>query len=82
MNLVGQITNINQNMHIPAHIIAEKIASDKFADEFSKIAAKEKEEEVEKIKDVEEMDKADNDLTKEEEREIAKENIRHIDIKG
>jgi ribosomal protein L25 (general stress protein Ctc) len=82
MNITGQIVNINQNMHIPAHIVAEKIASDKFADEFAKIAAKEKEDKVEEVREIEEIYKADDNLAKDEQRELAKEEVRHIDIKG
>ena len=51
MSITFQVLNINQNMHIPAHIISEHIASMKFADEFAKIEAKEKEEKVESKKE-------------------------------
>jgi hypothetical protein len=81
MSQIGQIININQNMHIPAYLYAEHIAQMKFSDEFSKIAAKEKEDKVRKVRKVEETDKIDTNLTKDEQRENAKQ-IHHIDLKG
>ena len=78
MSITFQVLNINQNMHIPAHIISEHIASMKFADEFAKIEAKEKEEKVEKVKKVQESEEIDENNTKREEKEI----VRHIDLKG
>jgi hypothetical protein len=65
-------------MHIPAHIISEHIASMKFADEFAKITAKEKEDKVKEVRKVEEAHKIDTNNTKREEKEI----VRHIDLKG
>jgi len=82
MSLIGQVTNINQNMHIPAHIVAEHIASMKFADEFSKITAKEKRDKVQEVRKVEESHEIDTNITKDSQKEYAKDTIRHIDIKG
>jgi len=82
MSMIGQVTNINQNMHIPAYIVAEHIASMKFADEFAKIAAKEKEDKIQEVKKVEETHEIDENATKDEQRENAKNNLRHIDLKG
>jgi len=82
MSMIGQVTNINQNMHIPAYIVAEHIANMKFADEFSKIAAKEKEDKVQEVREVEESHEIDENPSKDEARENAKNNIRHIDLKG
>jgi len=78
MSITFQVLNINQNMHIPAHIISEHIASMKFADEFAKITAKEKEDKVKEVRKVEEAHKIDTNNTKREEKEI----VRHIDLKG
>jgi len=80
MNQIGQIININQNMHIPAYLYAEHIAQMKFSDEFNKIIAKEKEEKIKEVKKVEEIEKVDENLTKDEQRENAKQH--HIDLKG
>jgi len=82
MSFIGQVNNINQTMYIPAHIVAEHLASMKFADEFAKIAAKEKEDKVQEVRKVEESSEIDENHTKDEQRENAKQTIRHIDIKG
>jgi len=81
MSFVGQVTNINQTMYVPAHIVAEHIASMKFADEFAKIQAKEKKTKVEEVREVEEAQKIDTNLAKDEQRENAKQ-VHHIDLKG
>ena len=75
MSLIGQVVNINQNMHIPAHIVAEHIASMKFADEFAKIEAKEKQIKVEHVKKVEKSHSIDK-------HDIKKDKYTHIDLKG
>jgi hypothetical protein len=80
--MIGQVININQNMHIPAYIAAEHIASMKFADEFAKLAAKEKEDKVREVRKVEESHEIDENPAKDEQREYAKDTVRHIDIKG
>jgi len=82
MSFIGQVVNINQTMYVPAHIVAEHLASMKFADEFAKIEAKEKNDKVRKLRKVEEAHEIDSNLTKDEQKENAKQTIRHIDIKG
>jgi len=82
MSFIGQITNINQNMHIPTYLYAEQVASEKFADEFAKISAQEKEEKVRKIREIEKSNQIDENSTKDEYREFSKQTLRHIDIKG
>jgi hypothetical protein len=81
MSAIGQILNINQNMHIPAYLYAEHIAQMKFSDEFSKIAAKEKEDKVKEVREVEESSEIDTNISKDEQRENAKQ-AHHIDLKG
>jgi len=81
MSQIGQIININQNMHIPAYLYAEQIAQMKFSDEFSKIVAKEKEDKIRKVRKIEEAGKIDENLSKDEQRENAKQ-THHIDLKG
>jgi hypothetical protein len=81
MSQIGQIININQNMHIPAYLYAEQIAQMKFSDEFSKIAAKEKEDKIRKVRKIEEAGKIDTNLSKDEQRENVKQ-THHIDLKG
>jgi len=85
MSNISQIININQNMHIPAYLYAEHIAQMKFADEFSKIVAKEKEDKVREVREVEETNEIDTNISKDEQRENAKNTLRHlkhIDLKG
>ena len=82
MSFIGQVTNINQTMYVPAHIVAEHLASMKFADEFAKIQAKEKQDEIEDIRKVEESHEIDDNVAKDEERQKAKQTIKHIDLKG
>jgi len=81
MSLIGEVTNINQNVFIPSYLYAEQLASIKFADEFGKIAAKEKKDKVEEIRDVEESSEIDTNIAKDEQRENAKQ-THHIDLKG
>ncbi|NPA55815.1 MAG: hypothetical protein GXO40_05545 [Epsilonproteobacteria bacterium] len=84
MSITLQTININQNMHIPAHIASEYLASVKFAEEFSKIIAKEKADQT-KIKKVDKSTQIDESTVKEEEREhekIIAEEMHHIDLKG
>jgi len=85
MSQIGQIININQNMHIPAYMYAENIAQMKFVDEFNKIAAKEKEDKVKEVREVEESSEIDTNISKDEQKENAKNttrDLRHIDLKG
>ena len=82
MSFIGQVTNINQTMYVPAHIVAEHLASIKFADEISKLQAKEKEDKVQEVREIEESHEIDENIAKDEQRENAKQSIiRHIDIK-
>jgi len=82
MSFIGQVTNINQTMYVPAHIVAEHIGSIKFADELSKLEAKEKEDKIKEIRKIEESQKTDTNTTKDEYREYAKDTLRHINLKG
>jgi len=82
MSFIGQVTNINQTMYVPAHIIAEHIASIKFADELSKLEAKEKDDKIKEVRKVEKSQETDTNATKDEYREYAKDTLRHIDLKG
>jgi len=82
MSLIGQITNINQNTHIPSHIVSEHLASIKFADEVGKIQAKEKNDEEREIRKIEKTHNVDENLTEDEQKEYAKRELKHLDIKG
>jgi len=85
MSQIGQIININQTMYVPAYIYGEHIAQMKFADEFSKLAAREKEDKVREVREVEESSEIDTNISKDEQRENAKDttrHLKHIDLKG
>ena len=79
MSLIGQVVNINQNMHIPAHIVAEHIASMKFADEFAKIASKQKQTKLQEVRQVEKTHNIDKNGIKKNTKEKL---FHHIDLKG
>ena len=81
MNLISQVTNINQNVFIPSYLYAEQLASMKFSDEFNKIAAREKEDKVKEVREVEEANEIDTNIAKDEQRENAKQ-THHLDLKG
>ena len=78
MSLIGQVTLINQNMHVPSTIAADHVAREIGSEEVKKLIAKEKEIKVEKVKEVEELEKIlpDDDSKEEVEREI-----KHLDLK-
>ncbi len=79
MGLIGQITFINQNMHVASTVAADRVAREIFSNEIKKIIEKEKLDKVEKIKEVEKVEKIfpDNDAKEEIESEI-----RHLDLKA
>ena len=78
MGLISQVTLINQNTHVPSVIAADHVAREVISEEIKKINAKEKEDKVEEIKEVEAIEKIlpDDDSKEEIEREI-----KHLDIK-
>jgi len=77
--LIGQITFINQNMHVASIAASDVVAREIGTEEIKQIMAKEKEEKVEKIKEIEKVEKIlpDNDSKEEIEQEI-----KHLDIKA
>ncbi len=79
MGLIGQVTFINQNMHVASTIAADTVAREVGSEEVKKLMAKEKEVKVEKAKKVEELEKIlpDDDSKEEIEREI-----KHLDLKA
>ena len=78
MGLIGQITLINQNMHIPSIIAADHIAREVVSEEVKKISAKEKEDKVEEIKEVEAVEKI---LPEDDSKEEIEREIKHLNIK-
>ncbi len=79
MGLIGQVTFINQNMHVASTVAADAVAREVGSEEVKKLLAKEKEIKVEKVKKVEELEKIlpDDDSKEEVEREI-----KHLDLKA
>jgi len=77
--LIGQITFINQNMHVASMAASEIVAREAGNEEIKKIMAKEKEAKVEKVKEIEKVEKIlpDDDSKEKIEREI-----KHLDIKA
>jgi len=78
MGLIGQVTLINQNMHVASTVAADHVAREVVSEEIKQITAKEKEDKVKKIKEVEKVEKIlpDDDSKEDIEREI-----KHLDIK-
>jgi len=78
MSLIGQVTLINQNMHVASAIAADNIAREHISKETQKIINEEKELKVKEVRPVEEVEKilAEDDSKEEVEREI-----HHIDLK-
>ncbi len=79
MGLIGQITLINQNMHVASTVAADHVAREIASEEVKKLIEKEKIDKVEKIKQVEKVEKIlpDDDSKEDVEREI-----KHLDIKA
>ena len=78
MGLIGEVTLINQNMHVPSIVAADHVAREIVSEEIKKISAKEKEDKVEKIKEVEKIEKI---LPEDDSREEVEREIKHLDIK-
>lgn len=79
MGLIGEVTLINQNMHVPSVVAADHIAREVISEEIKKLSEKEKENKVEKIKEVEEIEKI---LPEDDSREEVEREIKHLDIKA
>ncbi|WP_024787579.1 MULTISPECIES: hypothetical protein [unclassified Lebetimonas] len=80
MSLIGQITLINQNQHVPSIIASDIMAREVVSKELQKLASAEKERKVEEVRPVEEIEKIVPDEGEKE--EVKKEATRHIDIKA
>ena len=80
MSLIGQITFINQNSHIPSIIAADNIAREHFSREMQKVINKEKELKIREIRPIEESEKILPEDSKK--RDIERESKNHIDLKA
>ena len=80
MGLIGEITLINQNQHVPSVMASDAMAREVVSRELQKIAAQEKERKIEEVRPVEELEKilADED----DKEQVEKEAKRHIDLKA
>jgi hypothetical protein len=79
MSLIGQVTLINQNMHVASAVASDNIAREQISKETQKIINEEKELKVKDVRPVEQTEKIlPEDDSKEE---IEREN-RHIDFKA
>ena len=78
MGLIGQITLINQNMHIPSIIAADHVAREVISEEIKKLNQKEKEDKVEEIKEVEAIERI---LPEDDSKEEVEREIKHLDIR-
>ncbi len=78
MSLIGEVTFINQNMHIPAAVYADSLAREHISKEFQRIINEEKERKIEEIREIEKSEKilAEGDLKEDTDREI-----KHLDFK-
>ncbi|WP_456479530.1 hypothetical protein [Nautilia sp.] len=79
MSLIGQVTLINQNMHVASAMAADNVAREQISKETQKIINEEKELKVKEVRPVEESEKilAEDDSKEEIERES-----RHIDLRA
>jgi len=79
MSLIGQVTLINQNMHIASQFAADNVAREQLSKDTQKIINEEKELKVKEVRPVEESEKilAEDDSKEEIEREN-----RHIDLRA
>jgi len=79
MSMIGQVTLINQNSHVPSVIVSDQIAREVVSKEVQKLNEEEKELKVREVRPVEETEKilAEDDSKEEVEREI-----KHIDLKA
>jgi hypothetical protein len=79
MSLIGQVTLINQNMHVASIVAADNIAREQISKDTQKIINEEKELKVKEVRPVEESEKilAEDDSKEEIEREA-----KHFDLKA
>lgn len=83
MSFIGQVTFINQNMHLSSIHAADTVAREQFKNELQKQIEKEKEDKVREVRKIEESKSVDEDIAyKEERKKENKISKYHIDIKG
>jgi len=80
MSLIGQITFINQNSHIPSIVATETIAREHLSKEIKKIINEEKELKVQEIRPLEEAERILPEESRK--RDVEREAKNHINLKG
>ena len=79
MGLIGQVTLINQNMHIPSIVASDHLAREIVSEEVKKINEKDKVDKLENIKEVEKIEKI---LPYDDSKEDVEREIKHFDFKA
>ncbi|AZV45926.1 hypothetical protein C3L23_01170 [Nautilia sp. PV-1] len=79
MSLIGQVTLINQNMHVASAMAADNIAREQISKETQKIINEEKELKVKEVRPVEQTEKI---LPEDDSKEEIERESRHIDLKA
>jgi len=79
MGLIGQVTFINQNMHVASTAAADHVARDVISEEIKQITQKEKKNKVQKIKEIE---KAEKILPEDNSKEDIEREIKHLDLRA
>ncbi|WP_456470812.1 hypothetical protein [Caminibacter sp.] len=79
MNLIHNISWINQNSHIPSVIMADHVAREIVSREVQKVINEDKELKVNEVRPVEEIEKI---LPEDDEKEDVEREVKHIDLKA
>ncbi len=79
MGLIGEVTQINQNMHVASTMAADNQAREQTSKEFQKIINEEKELKVRKIRPVEQGEKI---IAEDDSKEDIKRQSKHLDLKA
>jgi hypothetical protein len=79
MSLIGQVTLINQNMHVASIVAADNIAREQISKDTQKIINEEKEIKVKKIRPIEESEKI---LAEDDSKEEIERKTKHLDLKA
>jgi len=79
MSLIGQVTLINQNMHVASAVAADNIAREHLSKEAQKLENEEKELKVREVRPVEEAEKI---LAEDDEKEQIEREAKHLDLRA
>ena len=88
MGFIGEVTFINQNMHIPSAVMADAMAREHLNVQFNRELSKVKDDKIKEVREVEESAEVSTNTTKQEEEEkhknieLAKRKLHHLDLKG